>query len=316
MEPNPVVSLIMPVYNGMPYLPLAVESVLNQTFENFELIIVDDCSDESTKEYLRSIKDKRVILINNDRNLGVQLTLKRGINEAKGQFIARLDSDDISMSNRLENQLIFFNQHPDYGIIGTSYRSLNENGDILSVREENNDDVEVRWKMLFKSPFVHSTVMFRKSIIDQYNLNYDQEFAEDYDLWNRMLNYTKGYILKEPLVDYRIHNNSWTFTKKSNQVNARLELSFGLINNVLKVNGKTPISWNEYLEFINWRRLGVGDAILNSRLELNLLNSFCTLHSGNPLLPSLRKKNLNRIIKRIGIKQLLFNPKLGFMLLK
>lgn len=298
MTDDPKVSIIMPVYNGMPYLPLAIDSILNQAFSDFELIIINDCSTDGSMSYVESIKDRRIVLIHNSDNLGITKTLREGINEARGTYIARLDADDIAYPQRLEKQVLFLDKNPSYGLIGTSYRSIDEAGATLGIRKVFTDDLEVRWKMLFKSPFVHSSIMLRKAIIDSNNLNYEHSYAEDYHLWNLIMKYTNACILEEPLLDYRVHNKSWTFTRKSNQVQARMELSFSLINNILTRAGSNALLWNRFLEFTEWRRTGVGEINSNSTIEWNILNGFCLAHKKNTQLRDLRKKILSGILNK------------------
>ncbi|MEQ8361378.1 MAG: glycosyltransferase [Cyclobacteriaceae bacterium] len=298
MTNGPKVSIIMPVYNGMPYLPLAIDSILNQTFSDFELILINDCSTDGSASYIESIKDRRIVSINNSDNLGITKTLREGINVARGTYIARLDADDIAYPQRIEKQVLFLDKNPRYGLIGTSYRSIDEDGATLGVRAVFTDDLEVRWKMLFKSPFVHSSIMLQKAIIDSNNFNYEHTYAEDYHLWNLIMKYTNACILEEPLLDYRVHNKSWTFTRKSNQVQARLDLSFSLINNILTLAGTKTLSWDRFLDFTEWRRTGVGEINSNSRIEWNILNGFCLAHKKNTQLKDFRKKILSRILNR------------------
>lgn len=310
----PQVSVLMPVYNGMPYLPLAVESILTQHFTDFEFIIVNDCSTDNSLEYLLGLKDRRVVLVNLKENLGITGALQKGIKVARGNYIARLDADDIALPERLGKQVLFFEENQRYGLIGTSFISIDDEGNPIAIRQEFTDDLEVRWKMLFKSPLTHATVMFRKSILDQHNLTYDQLHAEDYHLWNNFMKFTEGCILKEPLIHYRVHNQSWTHTKKSQQVQARQTLSFHLINEVFSKAQQEILTFEKYVEFIDWRRTGKGGAS-NAKIELRLLDSFSFVYKSHIQLKSLRKKITRGTLNKVR-KDVVFDPSLWFVLIK
>ena len=262
----PIVSVLMPVYNGMPYLPLAVESILNQKFENFELIIVNDCSTDNSTEYLNSLQDNRIIRIDNEFNSGICYSLQRGLETATGKYVARLDSDDVAYPERFNIQVKFLENDLSYGLIGSSCRIINENGEPIPSKIEGFDDIAIRWRMLFKNTFVHSTVMFRNSLIKDHNLKYEKLHGEDYDLWNKLLANTKGFILSEPLIDYRVHNNSWTSTKRAQQEEAALINSTQQLAKYLKNDSRVDL-----IEFIRWVR---GYRTINKRDEYYFGDAF------------------------------------------
>lgn len=303
----------MPVYNGMPYLQLAVESILRQTYRNFEFIIIDDCSSDDSLRYLKSLRDDRIVLIQQLQNGGVTRALQEGMVNVRGTYVARLDADDIAMPERLQVQIDFLDANPEYGLIGSSYSTIDVCGNVLTSSAKWINDLEVRWKMLFKNPFVHSTVMFRKSIIDQHKLNYQTDHGEDYHLWSNILQYTKGCILEDTLVKYRIHEKSWTNTQIDNQLNAGKMLSFILVNRILAQTGKHLFTENNYTDLIGWRKNEVN--IFPAHLEIYLLDAFSEIHKGNPQLSMVREKVLGRVWRRLKGK-VIFNPMLGIKLLK
>jgi glycosyltransferase involved in cell wall biosynthesis len=120
-ETTPLVSVLMPVYNGMPYLPLAVESILNQSFRDFEFIIVDDCSNDDSLKYLRTITDERMVLVPLPENKGVTGALQEGMNRVRGKYVARLDADDVAKPHRLQAQVNFLESHSDVGLLGSNF---------------------------------------------------------------------------------------------------------------------------------------------------------------------------------------------------
>ncbi len=184
------VSIILPTYNGAQYIAGAIESVLVQTYPNWELIIVDDGSTDDTEKVVTGFVDQRIIYIKNEGNLGIQKTLNRGIALAKGEYIARIDDDDRWIDKeKLSTQVQFLGLHPEYVLVGT--------GAILVTSHENEvsryllpeSDYAIRNRMLGKNCFAHSTVMYTKSAVDEvggYSEQTQKRHIEDYDLWLRL----------------------------------------------------------------------------------------------------------------------------------
>lgn len=205
---KPLVSVVMATYNDdIEYLGQAIKSILDQTYQNIEFIIVDDSSNESAN-YLQRIakEDSRIKYIHNNPQIGFVRSLNKGIAQANGQFIARMDSDDMSNIFRIEKQVKFFNDHPEVGIVGTSIEFINEKGDVISHRNFKTDFNEIINDIFFRGAVAHPTVMLRKAVIDQIGL-YDETFemAEDYELWLRAIR--KGVIINnipDKLLKYRM----------------------------------------------------------------------------------------------------------------
>ncbi|MFT4244729.1 MAG: glycosyltransferase [Candidatus Woesearchaeota archaeon] len=198
------VSVVMPNYNGAVYLKEAVNSILNQSFEDFELIIVDDCSTDSSLEVLRSFDDPRIKVVENSKNLGVSGTLNHGLNYVKGEFIARMDSDDISSKLRFEKQVKKLEE--GFDIVGSDIEIIDSSSKIIGSRVYRDDISNV---IVIESPLAHPSVMFRTSLIRQMGV-YSLEFnsAEDYDLWLRFYSFgAKFAIVHEPLLRYRVHDS-------------------------------------------------------------------------------------------------------------
>lgn len=214
----PKISVIMPAYNAEKYIAEAIESILNQTYTNFEFIIINDGSTDLTEEIILSYKDKRIVYLKNDKNSGIVYTLNRGLNAAKGEYIARMDSDDISLSTRLEEQLSFMENHPEIGFCGTGIiifgESLSEQPLLFSP-----SDKMLRVDMIFNCAFAHPTVIIRKSILDLYNIkyNFDFEKAEDYKMWYDILLKSKGANISKHLLKYRCHPQQITQANKNEQ---------------------------------------------------------------------------------------------------
>jgi len=205
---NPLVSVILSVYNGEKYLAEAIESILNQTYINFEFIIIDDGSTDKSLEIIASYDDKRIVLVSRE-NRGLIASLNEGIEQAKGKYIARMDADDISLPNRLEEQIGFMKKNIDIGVCGTAIIGFGE-----EIKEKawklSSADKSLKTELLFSSCFAHPTVMIRRDILIDNNLYYNENYvhAEDFELWTQMEKYTKFANLKNPLLRYRVLEDS------------------------------------------------------------------------------------------------------------
>ena len=207
------ISVLMPVYNGSKHIREAIDSILNQTHANFELIIIDDCSKDDTVEIVKSYTDKRIVLIQNEVNLRTASSLNKTIEIAKGKYLARMDQDDISYPERFAKQIAFLEANPDYGICGTQLRNFGEhvNGEIDTNTPLLHEELQLR--NLYYVAFDHTSVMMRRSVLMDNNLRYRAGvIAEDYSLWKQLLLVTKGATIDEVLMKRRVHGSSTTST--------------------------------------------------------------------------------------------------------
>ena len=197
----PCVSVVMSVYNGEQYLVESIQSILNQTYSNFEFIIINDGSTDQTEKIIKSYKDPRITLIDNSINHGLVYSLNLGFSKARGKYIARMDADDISRSDRLAKQVEFLEGHSDIGIVGSNCICIDENGHRLFINRKPALDLEIRWVNLLQNPFVHSSVMIRKCMSTDNEYIYPSiKWVEDYMLWSKLLSNTKGANLSLPLI--------------------------------------------------------------------------------------------------------------------
>jgi len=205
---NPKISVIMPVYNGEKYLKESIESILAQSFKDFELLIINDASKDNSEEIIKSYKDARIKLINNEENLGLVGALNKGIDSSAGEYIARMDQDDISLPNRFETQLNFMEAHREIGLCGSWVKNIGVNEGYINKKESDTD--ELKAMLLFYTPLAHPTVFIRKKILDEYNLRYDGnfEYCEDYDLWSRISEFAKISNIEKVLLLYRVHDTN------------------------------------------------------------------------------------------------------------
>jgi glycosyltransferase involved in cell wall biosynthesis len=209
MDNNPRVTVLMPVYNGEKYLREAIDSILNQTFTDFELLIINDGSTDESQKIIESYNDKRIRLVNNETNLKLIETLNKGLKLAKGEYIARMDCDDIAMPDRFKTQVDYMDSHKDVGVCG-SYIKTFITGNKPRTRKLYTDSNEIRCTYLFWGCMAHPSVMLKKKLFSDNNLEYSKDFihAEDYELWSRCLKLFNITNLPVPLLMYRVHKNS------------------------------------------------------------------------------------------------------------
>lgn len=203
------VTVLLAVYNGLPYLPAAIESVLRQTFTDFELLIVDDASTDGSAACVEAYHDPRIRLVRHEVNRGQTASLNRGLALAQGTYIARLDADDVCAPERLERQTRFLDQHPDVAVVGARMMGVDAAGRRTERlgREVRDGATLIAWLLVGVCPLGHPSVMFRRSAVADVG-NYDEAFAigQDYDLWIRLaVRRHAAYVLDEPLVMYRAH---------------------------------------------------------------------------------------------------------------
>jgi glycosyltransferase involved in cell wall biosynthesis len=226
MKSKPLVSVFIPVYNREKYILEAVNSILKQSFTDFELIIVDDGSTDNTPNLLKSIKDKRIKLYFNEKNMGIPYTRNRGLELAEGEFIALLDSDDIAVQDRLYKQLNFFKNHPDCVILGGFVETI----DCLSkplgkIKYRYIDPDYICSSLIFNCPIHNTTVMAKSSMLKKFKYREYFKLAQDVDLLVRL--YSSGYKLynmNEILAYQREHRNRITVDNLSFNIFIRMEI--------------------------------------------------------------------------------------------
>jgi len=215
---DPRVSVVMPVHNGELYLREALESILKQTFGDFEFIIIDDGSTDATRDILRSYADPRIRLVYNEHNIGLTKSLNKGLGLAQGEYIARQDADDISHPERLAKQVEVLDNNPGVSILGTAYQRIDSQALPLGTVEVLTDNVELQNNLLVGDCFCHGSVAMRKRDVETVGkYNEAMEPAEDYDLWLRMSERSEVANLPEVLYSYRLHPQSVSATRALEQ---------------------------------------------------------------------------------------------------
>ena len=222
MRPTPKVSVIMSVYNGEPFVGEAVASILSQTFSDFEFLVVDDASTDGTRDYLLSVGDSRLVVLQNEANIGRTPSLNKAIRSARGEYLARQDADDVSLPERIERQVAYLDTHPTVGLVGTRVDWIDEQGRRLDRPPfpTQYDNAAIQQQLLVNCCFAHGSVMFRRQALEEAGGGYNEAWneTEDWELWLRMTEGWDGANLDEPLYRYRWHSAMASVRNRDDQV--------------------------------------------------------------------------------------------------
>ncbi len=217
-----LISVVMSNYNtDEAYLRASIESILNQNYKNFEFIIVDDCSSDNSVSVIESYSDKRIRLIRNQKNMGLTKSLNVAINDAKGEFIARMDADDIALPQRFEKQVDFLRKNPEHIACGTAIKILGSHKDGKIISRTIPDVETFRIYLLFGNypNIAHPTAMFNHTLLKKHNVKYDEKclLAQDYKMWVDCSKHAPCYNLDEVLLLYRVHDKAVSVEKQQLQ---------------------------------------------------------------------------------------------------
>ncbi len=204
MYNEPLVTVVLPVYNR-PNVIKTIESILNQTYKNLEILIIDNCSTDKTVEEIRKIQDDRIRLIINEKNMGQTYSINRGLELSRGKYIARIDSDDIALPSRIEKQVEFLENNPEFVLCGSWVKYISDDDEELYTVKTCSTYEGMKFMQTIACGMYHPASMYRKDIIDTYNIRYDYNIhmAEDYDLWAKLMQHGKALNLPEVLLYYR-----------------------------------------------------------------------------------------------------------------
>ncbi len=234
MKIFPKISVILSVYNGERFIKEAVGSILDQTFSDFEFIIVDDGSTDGTAEVLDAFSDPRIVRLKNEKNISLVKSLNRGLGVARGELIARMDADDISYPQRFERQVRFLEENPEVGVLGTHVKHVDARSKFISVLEPPATHELIYWKMLFSCAIVHPSVMMRRDLVNRAG-GYNPSFihVEDTELWSRLVGLTRFANLQEVLHVRRLHGRSIMSTQSDVQYRSGTVIRKRLFSGVL-----------------------------------------------------------------------------------
>ncbi|MFZ5908148.1 MAG: glycosyltransferase [Nitrospirota bacterium] len=226
----PKISVILPVYNAQKYVSIAIESILTQSYKEFEFIIINDGSTDNSCDIIKSYDDDRIVFINQERK-GLIYTLNHGIQKARSQYIARMDSDDISQPERLLIQLSFMKKHSNIGVLGTGCQFINSEGRLigrkLSIIGEHSQILDNTLNARRGVSIIHPTAMIRKDVLLEAG-GYHERFpvCEDVDLWLRIANTSKLHVIPDVLLLFRVHQENVSVTRR------RIQLQSGILARV------------------------------------------------------------------------------------
>lgn len=253
--PTPTVSVVLPVYNGERYLAASIKSILRQTLEEFELLVVDDGSVDRSAAIAQSFGDPRIRYLGRPQR-GIVAALNDGFALARGEFIARMDADDVAYPVRLRTQVDWLRRHPDVGLLGTACHAVDENNQWIGWWRWPETDLEIRWFSLLGCPFAHPTMMIRRQCLDTHGLAYRDTYpaVEDYDLWRRVLDRTQGANLSQALLRYRVHGSSTTTLLRDRQWDSHARVAHEVIRQVVPEADLTAAQVGELVRaFIGWK---------------------------------------------------------------
>jgi glycosyltransferase involved in cell wall biosynthesis len=229
LKNNPEISVVMSVYNGGDFLSIAIESILNQTFTNFEFIIIDDGSTDNSRLIIKSYKDKRIKLVA-QTNQGLVKSLNRGLSLATGKYIARMDADDISLPERLDKQLKVA-KRTGAALIGCSFAYLDQYNRPLVVQAVASDNQSIKRSLYVGNPFSHGSSLFLASAVRDLGAYRDDVGpVEDYDLWLRLAPHYKFAACSDVLYHWRMNPQGISYTSSGDQVKGAAHLRLGYIN--------------------------------------------------------------------------------------
>ena len=232
------VSVLTPIYRpDERFLREAIESVLAQTFADFEFLLLDDCPDDDRSAVVKSYRDPRIVYLRNDRNFGIAASRNRLLDLAKGEYLAVFDHDDVCRPERLAKEVAYLDAHPECGVV-SSWTRLTSNGSVNTYPE---DDHAIKLRMMDVCALWHPASMIRKSVLVDHDIRYEADCSpvEDYMLWMRLVPHTRFHVLQEVLIDYRWHSGN-----TSNVQRGRLQAADWRVKAWAKVN--LPELYAEY----------------------------------------------------------------------
>ncbi len=291
----PAISVLMPVYNAEKYLNDAINSILSQSFTDFEFLIIDDGSTDKSPEIIKSFQDPRIVFIQKASNTGLIDTLNFGVEQSKGKYIARMDADDISLKDRFLLQHKYLEENQDVLVLGTFYKIVGTNQDTSGFPVSHN---EVKVFTLTGCPVGHPTVLIRKEVFTVHGIWYDQNYlhAEDYDLWVRILEVGKIENIPQVLLEYRVHEEQVSSKEKEVQNNASDKILVRLLRKSISFDNKKYSQEFACKILLNrTSRISCGDLILLKAL----IND---LYSSNIQLKFYDNASLEKLLNNIWLK--------------
>lgn len=295
MKNNTIVSVIMPVYNCVAYIEDAVSCVLNQTFTDFELLIIDDASTDGTTTILKKFTDTRIKLILKPVNQGVSSAVNDGFRLAKGKYIARMDGDDVIVKERLEKQVDILDNNPNIYICGSLVQYFGNSNSVVSFKETHE---EIITELLLYCSICMGASMFRRKELSSYFFDENKKSGEDYDFWTKVAWLGEIYNIQEVLLLYRMHDNQASKQHKQQQILDDIEIRLFLFK-------KIHYDVNRYPDELIVKMLLLNQSITIKDLVLFLrwLQELIISNNSTQIFP---QKELNKVLCKIK-RSLLFS---------
>ena len=269
----PRVSVLMSVYNGEKYLFDAIDSILRQTYKDFEFLIINDGSSDSSCDIINAFNDSRIRIVNNPTNIGLTNSLNKGIDLARGEYIARIDADDVAVPERLEAQLAYLEIHHGTALVSSAVLIIDDRGNDIRTYVPPQDPILMSWHLIFRNPIRHSSVMWRKKMVEKTigKFNPDFRLAQDYELWSRINQRFSIGTIEKVLIKFRMHNsmlstvqynlqNDFAVQVTKNQLAApsfRMELSDQEVSDLRVLPRKKGEKQREHFSTLTLRRLTI-----------------------------------------------------------
>jgi len=286
------VSVIMSVYNGASYLRESIESILKQTFSDFEFVIIDDCSSDDSFQLMSdyATTDQRIVLLKNEVNLGLAASLNRGLAIAQGTYIARIDVDDIAMPNRLQEQVTYMDTHPDVALVSTGVQYIDPAGNFLGAYYPPLDFTLLQWNLIYGSPLRHPSVLWRKNLVASIVQGYNTQnrYAEDYEFFCQIAHHLKIATLPSQLLKMRQRPDSVSFSKGVQQDSCAAVVTYQQFNFYFNDNKLTDAEKHALRSLLRryspiqeqqFQALNHVDLEKACKNYLELFKQFCQIHT-------------------------------------
>lgn len=295
---NPKITVVLPVYNCALYIEDAIKSLLNQTIQDFEIIVIDDCSVDNTVKIVQTIEDKRIRLILKEQNKGLIDSLNIGFKEAQGKYIARMDGDDISLPDRFQKQLEILENNPDIKACGCWLQEFGYSNKVINHRK-NHDEIVSR--LLLSCSMSLCSVMLNRLWVKNYEFDKMKLHVEDYDFWSKMAWSGKFYNIQEVLYNYRVHESQVSTLYKPIQVQGDIGIKLFLFK---KLNYDTKVFTDEMIT----KMLLLNKHIQRNEFKLFLkwLNQLTFLNKKTQIYSPIELKKVLKILKRAILFSLYF----------
>jgi len=300
----PKISVIMPVFNCEKYLDESINSILNQTYRDFNFFIINDGSTDNSEKIIKNYqeKDDRIILLTQN-NQGVTKSLNKGIRNCRGKYIARMDADDVCAPKRFELQLEYLEKYPNTDIVGCLVSLISEKGKLIrSLDDLPLEDYQIKWHLIFGSPLIHPALMIRRRIFDDIGY-YDDSLnvAQDIELWRRLSHHIKFYNIPERLFDLRIHKESTSSLFRNEQERIRNKSLVQYINTLTGMKYKI----SDINLLIKLMKNGISN-FSQFRFSTNILNRLRIVFINTKCKSKFEKKYINENLSSLFL-QAVFN---------